>query len=156
MAQRHFSLGFAFWVFMGIAVIACVAYFTFGMGSSGGGKEAIAESDPEANCAEAWTMCRDNADLVNYSSKANDARHACIAAVNEAGKYGRPKWCSGWLCEDFASYQMGADAPDSGLITLIDDHVQMQNSFSAWVPSTVYCTYNIRTAKVVTLNFRAN
>ncbi len=101
-------------------------------------------------------MCRDNADLVNYSSKADDARHACIAAVNEAGKYGPPKWCSGWLCEDFASYLMGTNAPDDGLITLIDDHVKMQNSLGARVPSTAYCTYNIRTAKVVTLNIRAN
>jgi hypothetical protein len=156
MARRHLALGFTFWVFTGIAVVACVVYFSFWMGSSGRGKQAIAQGDPEANCAGLWTMCRDNADLVNYSSKAIDARHACIAAVNAAGKYGHPKWCSGWLCEDFASYQMGANAPDDGLLTLIDDHVQMQNSLSAWVPSTVYCTYNIRTAKVVTLNIRAN
>jgi hypothetical protein len=156
MARRYPTLGFTFWVFAGIAVVACVAYFTFGMGSSGGGKDAIAQGDPEANCAENWKMCRDNADLVNYSSKASDARHACIAAVNEAGKYSRPKWCSGWLCEDFASYQLGANAPDDGLITLIDDHVQMQNSSSAWVRSTVYCTYNIKTERVVALNIRAN
>jgi hypothetical protein len=126
MAQHRPTLGF--WLLAGIAATAGGACLLFVLDSSGGDKEAVAQSDPETRCAENWKMCRDNADLVNYSSKADDARHACIAAVNEAGKYGHPKWCSGWLCEDFASYQIGADGPDDGLITLIDDHVQCKTA----------------------------
>lgn len=156
MAQRRSTLGFNFWLFTAIAAIVGVAYLSFGAGSSGGDKDAVAQNDSEANCAENWTMCRDNADLVNYSSKADEARHACIAAVNETGKYGHPKWCSGWLCEDFANYQTGTNAPDDGLITLIDNHVQMQNGAGSWTHSTAYCTYNMRTEKVINLSINAN
>ena len=157
MPRRHPALGFTFWLFAGLAIIAgLVAYLSFGIGSSGGDKETLAETDPEARCAENWEMCRDNADLVNYSSKADDARRACVAAVNEAGKYGAPKWCSSWMCEDFPSYQTGTNAPNDGLITLIDDHVRTQNGLGVFVPSTVYCTYNIRSGNVVTLNIDAN
>ncbi|MEI9916364.1 MAG: hypothetical protein WDN29_11785 [Methylovirgula sp.] len=154
MAQHRPTLGF--WLFAGIAATAGVACLLFAIDSSRGDKETVAQSNPETRCTENWKMCRDNADLVNYSSKADDARHACIAAVNEAGKYGHPKWCSGWLCEDFANYETGTNAPDDGLITLIDDHVQMQNGSGARIHSTTYCTYNIRTDKVVTLNIGAN
>jgi hypothetical protein len=152
MAQPHFTLRLTFWLSAGIAAMAGVAYLAFGAGSSGGDKKAAAQIDPTTPCSENWTMCRDNADLVNYSAKADDARQACIAAVDEASKYGPPKWCSGWLCEDFASYRMGKNAPDDGLITLIDDHVQIKNSLGTRVRSTVYCTYNIRTEKVVALD----
>jgi hypothetical protein len=154
MAQHHPTL--SFWLLTGIAATAGVACLSFAIVSSRGNEEAVATSDSETRCAENWKMCRDNADLVNYSSKADDARHACIAALNEAGKYGRPKWCIGWLCEDFGNYQTGTNAPDDGLITLIDDHVKIQNGSGVWTPATVYCTYNISTEKIVTLNIGAN
>jgi hypothetical protein len=156
MAERNPKRGLNFWVIAGVAAVAGVAYLSFRTASSDGDNDALQRNDSEANCAENWMMCRDNADLVNYSSKADAARRACIAAVNGAGQYGHPKWCSGWLCEDFASYRRGVDAPDEGLITLIDNHVQVLNSSGAWVHSTAYCTYNIRTEKVIALNINAN
>lgn len=152
MAQPHFTQRLTFWLLVGLAAVAGVGYLSFGAGSSWRDKDSAGQSDPVTPCAGNWTMCRDNADLVNYSSKAGDARRACIAAVDEASKYGPPKWCSGWLCEDFPSYRMGKNAPDDGLLTLIDDHLQIQNRLGARVRSTVYCTYNIRTEKVVALD----
>lgn len=156
MAERNPKLGFNFWLITGVVAIAGVAYLSFRTASSGDDNEAGTQNDSEANCAENWTMCRDNADLVNYSARADDARHACIAFVNGAGKYGHPKWCTGWLCEDFPSYRRGTNAPDDGLLTLIDNHLQIQNGSGVWVHSTAYCTYNIRTQKVVGLNINAN
>jgi hypothetical protein len=156
MAWRRPTLTFTSGLLACIALIAGFAYLSFGLGSSDGDREDVAQNDSEANCAENWTMCRDNADLVNYSRKAHEARRACISAVDEAGKYGPPKWCSGWLCEDFASYRIGSNAPDDGLLTLIDNHLQTQNAPGAWSRATAYCTYNIRTAKVVALSISTN
>jgi hypothetical protein len=153
MAPRQSPLGFAFLLMMGLATLAVVCFAYFTMGDLKDSKDA---SSSAPSCATDWMMCRDNADLVNNSSKTDDARRACIDAVDKAAKHAAPKWCSGWLCEDFANYLTGANAPNDGLITLIDNHVQMQNGFGVWAPSITYCTYNIRTAKVVSLSIDAN
>jgi hypothetical protein len=153
MARPRSPLGFAFLLVMsfGALAVVCLAYFT--MGDLKDNNDA---SSSPPSCATDWMMCRDNADLVNNSSKTDDARRACIEAVDKAAKYGAPKWCSGWLCEDFANYLTGTNAPDDGLITLIDNHVQMKNGFGVWVSPIAYCTYNIRADKVVSLNIGAN
>jgi hypothetical protein len=153
MARRQSPLGFASLAVMGLGALAVVCLAYFRIGDLRDDKDA---SSGAPSCATDWMMCRDNADLVNNSSKTGDARRACIDAVDKAAQHGAPKWCSGWLCEDFANYLTGTNAPDDGLITLIDNHLQMQNGLGVWVPSIVYCTYNIKAEKVVSLNIGAN
>jgi hypothetical protein len=109
------------------------------------------------SCSDDWSACKDNADIVNNSTMAMiKAKTACKDAVAQRAKYGDPKWCSGWLCEDFDKFRNGVDAPTSGLITIVDDKVQLQNGFGAWPHVSVYCTYDLKTNEVENLDVNEN
>jgi hypothetical protein len=107
---------------------------------------------PAPTCESDWKACKDNADLVNNSRMSMiHAKIACKESVGAHAKYGEPKWCSGWFCEDFGKFRTGSDASKTGLITIVDDKVQLQNGFGAWPHVTANCTYNLKTNAVENL-----
>jgi hypothetical protein len=112
---------------------------------------SAASAPPAASCEDDWTKCKDNEDLVNDSIRAGDARHACEDQVAKQVKYGDPKWCSGWFCEDFDKFRVGDDAPKTGILVLVDDTLQVQNAFGAYAHVTATCTYDLKAKSVLDL-----
>ena len=107
---------------------------------------------PTATCATDYTVCKDNADLVNNYDKIIDAQSACRSTTDASVKYGNPDWP--WL--PFGSYFPGNTYVKAGVVRLAEDKVQIQNGFGAMVHSQVICDYDLKAKKVVMLSINGD
>ncbi|MEJ0051585.1 MAG: hypothetical protein WDN02_10320 [Methylovirgula sp.] len=115
--------------------------------------EAAPSAPSQPTCADDWKACKDNSDLANNSTHAlSAAQVGCEEEVKRRNKYGDPKFCTGFLCEDFTKFRTGDDAPRTGILTLTDDQLQLQNGYGAWVHMTAVCTYDLKNETVQDLS----
>jgi hypothetical protein len=107
-----------------------------------------APTAPPSACSTNWTLCVDNADLVNNNRSVRiDAKAACTTAANERARYGTPVWPSG----SFDQYIPGNDYITTGRMVLREDDVKFQNGFGVLARTSVTCTYDLRSRQVVDL-----
>ena len=99
----------------------------------------------EAPCVSDWTKCTDNMDVANHYKDMRRLRQDCKWEVNKKVKYGEAKWPWGYA---FGSLYVGDSALKTGIITLVEPDVQLQNQFGAMVHSEVDCTYNLKENKI--------
>lgn len=96
-------------------------------------------------CSSDYTLCKDNADLVNNYQGIAGATVACQDAVNSRARYGDPKW----PFAPFGTFLKGDDYVKTGVVNLIDKDVQIPNVFGGVVKSTAFCSYDLTHKKVV-------
>lgn len=101
-------------------------------------------------CATDYRLCRDNAAVVNDYRGITHARTTCETETEDSVAYGRPDW-GGFFSVPFGKFLPGEDAPRTGVVTMIDDSVELQNQFGAMAKSEVVCRYNLHTRAVVSL-----
>lgn len=99
------------------------------------------------SCANDYTKCADNEDMVNHYEGMATAQSACKTKVDDSVRYGEPKW--GWV--PFGSFRVGTDFPKTGLVKIVEPDVQIPNGFGAMEHTRVECWYNFkgRTAVIV-------
>jgi hypothetical protein len=110
--------------------------------------KSIGPPAPETPCMTDWTQCTDNMDVANHYKEMSHIRFECKWESNKKVKYGEAKWPWGY---SFGSLFVGDSAPKTGLITLVEPDVQMQNKYGAMVHTEVECTYNLKDKKVLSV-----
>jgi hypothetical protein len=130
--------------FRGVIIIGVVVIIAVGLNRGGNGVATTAPS-----CKANWTLCTDNADLVNnYLESDHTAQVDCQIQAAQYAKYGDPKFPS----FAFDTYHVGNDYVRTGIAALIEPNAQFQNGFGAMVHSEVTCTYDLRAKRVVDIN----
>jgi hypothetical protein len=105
-------------------------------------------SPPAApSCKSDWTLCSDNADLVNHYDKMLDAKIYCQIEANKLANYGTPVW--GPEIGIFSRFKTGNDSPRTGIVRLVDDDVQFSNMFGGMQYSMVSCKYDLANKRVL-------
>jgi hypothetical protein len=104
-----------------------------------------AASPAPSSCEIDWAKCTDNADLVNNSEKWTRVRAFCKAEVERQARYGIPKW----PLVPFSGFMKGKGYVTLGKALAIENDAQIQNSSGAMVRSTVVCTYDLRTDRIL-------
>ena len=70
--------------------------------------------------------------------------------ANSRAKYGKPEW--GWRI--FGTYYVSKNYRKSGLVEVVDNNVNFQNSFGAMKRLRVSCVYDLKSQKVTALSIR--
>jgi hypothetical protein len=104
------------------------------------------------SCAETWSLCTDNADMINHYGHMFDATYSCKKQLESSVKYGDPEWT--WFA--FGSFRTGTDFPKTGIVKIVDPDVKVQNAFGAKVHARVECWYdfNAKTATIMDISER--
>jgi hypothetical protein len=63
------------------------------------------------------------------------------------------RWTDGWLGTKFPSYLVSNEG-EPFVLTMVGDKIEFQNGFGAWSKTEYFCSYNVKTKKV--LNVWAN
>jgi hypothetical protein len=103
------------------------------------------------SCKADWTECADNAELVNNYSRWFHAKLACKDAATKQARFGTPIFPS---YPFFSTYFKTYIA--TGTAILMEKEAQFQNGFGAMVHSEVKCTYDLRAARVVSVDISAH
>jgi hypothetical protein len=128
--------------FRGIAILFAIGVLGWIGVSLGSGSSA-------PSCKSNWTLCIDNADLVNNYIESNPiAQVDCQIQAEQSAKYGDPKFPS----LAFDTFHVGNDYVRTGIATLIEPNAQFQNGFGAMVHSEVTCTYDLRAKHVLSVD----
>ena len=105
-------------------------------------------------CKSDWTLCTDNADLMNeYLMNDGRAFYDCKAEASKRAKYGDPKFPWPFY---FATFHKGNQYPKTGIAILIENEAQFQNGFGAMVHSKVTCTYDLHAQRVLDISIASN
>ncbi|WP_143456075.1 hypothetical protein [Novacetimonas hansenii] len=119
-------------------------------------KDETRSNATSAKCADDFHSCKDNQDLVNNYNNIYKAKADCKIKAEDSAQYGTPQWPGFWSGGPFGSFQMGQDAPKTGLITLVESNAQFQNGYGAMVHSTVICTYDLNKSIVRNIEITAH
>lgn len=97
-------------------------------------------------CQNDWTKCSDNADMIEYYSKMNEAREACERSlVENAAPFGELEYPPTSRPEPtFGSFYPGNEYPKTGVVKIIQPRVRISSGTGAPVVSAVECWYNFR------------
>lgn len=104
--------------------------------------------EPQTPCAADWTQCADNMDVAKHYKEMSHLRFECKWETEKKIKYGEAKWPWGYA---FGSLFIGDSAPKTGIITLIEPDVRIQNKYGAMVHTEVECTYDLKEKKVTSV-----
>lgn len=112
------------------------------------------EEKEKANptCKSNWRLCSDNADLINHFTDISRGQVGCEIEAKKLAKYGDPKFPSFY----FSTFHRGNEYIKTGIVTLIEPDAQFQNAFGAMVHSTVTCTYDLNSDRVLNVTINAN
>jgi len=106
--------------------------------------------DDETECVSDWSKCADNKDLISNYDGMIDATTDCQIAAEKLAKYGDPEW--DW--SRFGKYYDGKDYVNTGKIIIVDNRVKFQNGFGAMKKSTVECSYDLKSEKVLNIDIK--
>ena len=131
--------------------IGCLGFVVLGVVAVAiwwGGSSSDRTVPTGSQCADDWSKCASNEELVNhYSGWAKVQAYCKVEATNEA-RYGTPVWP--WI--PFGSYLPGNDYVTTGVAVAIEQDAQFQNGFGAMAHSTVTCRYDLRNDKVLSVD----
>jgi hypothetical protein len=113
--------------------------------TASGTTQASAPAGP--SCKTDYTMCQDNADMINNYGKMYYAKAACKIAVNKSARFGEPDWS--WV--PFGKFYPGNEYPRTGVVKIADDDVKIRNAFNTPVRSMVVCQYSFPTQQATIL-----
>src|SRR6266446_4274421 len=86
--------------------------------------DAAEYGPPAPTCREQWTVCTDNADLLNHYGKIFHIQNACRDNANDLAKFGTPEWPNAhWLLPPFGTSYKGDEAVKTGRLQLLEDDV---------------------------------
>jgi hypothetical protein len=103
-------------------------------------------------CKSNWRKCNDNSDIANNYKGMLDARVSCRREAGAQAKYGTPEWP--WV--SFEAFMTGNDAPETGMIILIENKAKFQNAFGAMAHVLVKCLYSLSAKKVIEIEVPKN
>lgn len=134
--------------FILVVILFAVAFYLVKCGTDNASRPNDTEPAKQATisngCAENYTSCKDNEDLINNNKMVSDAQFACKEATNKNVRYGDPDW----TLYPFPKFSSGDDYPKTGVIRMFDDAVKISNGFGAMERSEVSCQYNLRKSKI--------
>ena len=107
----------------------------------------ISASTSAPSCFDNYSLCKNNADLINHYRGIAAATTACQDAVNQSARYGAPKWQD----VPFGTFLTGNDYVKSGVINLIDKDVQIPNVFGGVRNTSAFCAYDLKRQRLVTV-----
>ena len=99
-------------------------------------------------CRSDWNKCADNAQLANNNLGYARAQRECKSEATERARYGTPVWL--WF--SFSTFYKGKEYTTTGTAILIEPDAQFSNAFGAMAHSTVICTYDLRTERVINID----
>jgi hypothetical protein len=106
-------------------------------------------------CKSDYHRCADNGQLLRDYEHAFDVKFFCKREATARASYGEPQWPSR-DADTFQYHYSGDSYVKTGQATVIEHDARFQNGFGAMVHSTVTCTYDLNTKKVVDVSITAN
>lgn len=130
-----------------VLVFFVVVFFLVKCGTDNASRPKVEEPTKEAvsdGCSANYTLCKDNADLMNNNKLVSGAQFACKEATNKYVRYGEPDW----TMFPFSRFASGEDYPKTGIIRIADNSVKISNGFGAMEKSEVSCQYDLNKSKI--------
>lgn len=110
--------------------------------------EAQAKKDAEEGARPVLERCGNDLNCI-YEGVHIDAQVYCGKQIERLAKF-QARWSTGWTAPMFKRVKWKSEK--EGVVTFIGDAIELQNGFGAWQPHIYFCSYNVRSKQVISVD----